>query len=171
MVFGYLMHSKGERKGEQDEERCLAIVWNLIVALVGSDSSDSPHEKLCLERLCFKLIEGRLDKLSYLAELHKRQFARLAEFDLADFKTAEEIGYLESDFGLDLLALADCIITYTLKSHTCRRLLQDQGFPADSANLFLLDNFGKELVDQLGLVMDLHQRRLVDTSQQLRLVQ
>jgi len=43
-----------------------------------------------------------------------RQFSKVADFDLSEFRTAEEIGYLEADFGLDLLALIACIITYVL---------------------------------------------------------
>jgi hypothetical protein len=47
-------------------------------------------------------------------EIHQRQFSKVADFDLNEFRTAEEIGYLEADFSLDLLALIACIITYVL---------------------------------------------------------
>ena len=49
----------------------------------------------------------------------------MTEFDLGEFRTPEEIGYLEADFGLDLLALCACIISYIMYSPTCKRLLQD----------------------------------------------
>ena len=135
VIFGFLMRqdpTKNKRSlkrqtvedVQQDEEHCLSIIWNLIVALE-TDASNSVNEKICLERLCFKLIEGRFDKFEKLVKIHVRQFSLVSEFDLADFKTAEEIGYLEADFGLDMLALVDCIVAYVLQSDTCKRLMGD----------------------------------------------
>ena len=142
IVFGYLMRTdlttKRQRKPAsggvfikrqtaedilQDQEHCLSIIWSLIVAL-DSEPTENVQEKLSLERVCFKLIEGRFDKLTRLIEIFRRQFTKVAEFDLEEFRTPEEIGYLEADFGLDLLALCACLIAYAAGSATCKRLLQ-----------------------------------------------
>jgi hypothetical protein len=87
LIFGYLMRAdptkKRQRKPngglyikrqtvdavQQDEEHCLAIIWNLIVAL-DSSSNDNVTEKLSLERVCFKLLEGSFDKLARLINIH-----------------------------------------------------------------------------------------------------
>jgi|LakMenEpi03Oct11_1017367.scaffolds.fasta_scaffold23658_1 hypothetical protein len=58
-------------------------------------------------------------------EIHSKQFQRISEFDLTQFKNLEEINYLETDYGFDLLALADCILSYMFKSEVCARLLKD----------------------------------------------
>ena len=58
-------------------------------------------------------------------EIHCKQFQRISEFDLTQFKNLEEINYLETDYGFDLLALADCILSDMNKSEVCARLLKD----------------------------------------------
>ena len=61
-------------------------------------------------------------------QIYTRQFQLISEFDLSQFRNLEEISYLETDYGFDLLVLADAILAYILKSEVCARLLKDQGF-------------------------------------------
>jgi len=49
---------------------------------------------------------------------------------------------LEADFGLDMLALIACIITYVLQSQTCKRLMQDQGIQSEAIKHHILNKFG-----------------------------
>jgi len=138
LVFGYLMRQNAgknrkdplmrvqtEEEVLQDFEHCLSIIWNLIVALTLDFDPANPSEKICFERLAFKLLEGSLDKVGKLKAIHEQVYSRLEDFDLNEFKTAEEIGYLENDYNFDLLSLADCIILFTQTNDTCKRLLSD----------------------------------------------
>ena len=149
---------RGEEEVMQDDEHCLSIVWNLLVAL--STEQLSATEKICLERISFKLLEGSFEKFKRLRDLHEQVYSRLSEFDLDEFKTSEEIGYLENDYNLDLLSLVDCLLLYTSSSETCKRLLRDQGHPEDSVRS-TLEN---ELQDQISVVVRVHSRRLDESA-------
>ena len=65
-------------------EQFISIFCNLMMALT-SGAIDAKTQ-VCLERLSFKFVENRLEKLCKLVELHKVLYARIADFDLAEFK-------------------------------------------------------------------------------------
>ena len=54
---------------------------------------------------------------------------------MTQFKALEEINYLETDYGFDLLALTDCILAYVMKSDVCARLLKDYGVQGDCVKI------------------------------------
>lgn len=167
LVFGYLMRTGGKLKEDsmQDDEHCLSIIWNLLVSLSLTDSLTAT-EKICLERLSFKMLEGSLDKIRKLRDMHQRVFARVSEFELDEFTTSEEIGYLENDYNFDLLSLIDCILLFTQSSEVSKRLLEGQGQPGDSVKRLLEG----ELQEQMVSVAKVHVRRLDESAAQLRLV-
>ena len=65
-------------------EQFVSIFWNLMAALAQAPG-DEPKTRVCMERLCFKFVENRVDKLSKLAHLHQALYERIADFDLAEF--------------------------------------------------------------------------------------
>lgn len=86
---------------------------------------------ICLERLCFKFVENRFEKLVRLVMLHKIVHARIEEFDLAQFTQMEEIRQLEEHFNLDLLILVDSIMASLCVTNALEKFLTDQSLKAD----------------------------------------
>ena len=67
-------------------EYFISIFWNLIEQLTQSATEGEEagvKNRICAERLCFKFIENRFEKLIKLVELHKLLYSRVEEFDLA----------------------------------------------------------------------------------------
>ena len=92
-------------------EYFLSIFWNILSAMTGSKTiSKDAKTRICAERLAFKFVENRFEKLVRLVELHKVVFSRIREFDLSQFAEAAEIQQLEEHFNLDLLILTDSLI-------------------------------------------------------------
>lgn len=92
-------------------EYFLSIFWNILSVMTGNKvSSKDAKTRICAERLAFKFVENRFEKLVRLVELHKVVFSRIREFDLSQFAEAAEIQQLEEHFNLDLLILTDSLI-------------------------------------------------------------
>ena len=94
-------------------EYFLSITCNLMTALSTNKDTKSgagAKGRICMERLCFKFVENRFEKLIRLVQLHKLVYGRLSEFDLAEFTQSEEIKQLEEHFNLDLLVIVDSIL-------------------------------------------------------------
>lgn len=76
-------------------EQFLSIFWNLLSALntqkldkkVGANVGEKDAAKVlvCSERLSFKFIENRFEKLVKLIKLHEVLFSRIRDFDLKEF--------------------------------------------------------------------------------------
>ena len=96
-----------------------------------TEGEEGVKNRICAERLCFKFIENRFEKLIRLVELHKLLYSRIEEFDLAEFTQMAEIRQLEQHFDLDLLILVDSILGTLSTTNTLNKLLISQELPVD----------------------------------------
>ena len=88
-----------------------------------AEGKESVKNRICAERLCFKFIENRFEKLIRLVELHRLLYSRIEEFDLAEFTQMAEIRQLEEHFDLDLLILVDSLLGTLTTTNILDKLL------------------------------------------------
>ena len=149
-------------------EYFLSIFWNLIATLSHQSSKETQVKRtICLERLCFKFVENRFEKLVRLVMLHKIVHARIEEFDLAQFTQMEEIRQLEEHFNLDLLILVDSIMASLCVTNALEKFLTDQSLKADLLKTSTVQLFGgddSKIFSEITTILGLQVTRCGDSD-------